>query len=126
MSTKEQIKKAIGAHGMWKSRLAAAIDTGKSEFTVDAVRKDNACDFGRWLYGADIPAAAKQLPDYETCRRLHADFHQTAAEVLSMAVAGKKSEAQKAMAATSKFAATSASLTSAMMKWLSTTEKAGV
>jgi len=44
MSTQDQIKKAIGAHGLWKTRLAAAIDVGKSEFTVDTVRKDNACN----------------------------------------------------------------------------------
>jgi len=125
MSTQDQIKKAIGAHGLWKTRLAAAIDVGKSEFTVDTVRKDNACDFGRWLYGSELPPAAKNLAEYETCRRLHAEFHQCAAEVLNLAVGGKKSEAQKAMGATGKFASTSASLTTAMMKWLALAEKTG-
>ncbi len=125
MSTQDQIKKAIGAHGMWKSRLAAAIEAGKSEFSADAVRKDNLCDFGRWLYGNDLSDAAKKMPDYETCRRLHAQFHESAADVLKLAVAGQKSEALKAMGGTSKFAATSASLTNAMMKWLAAADKAG-
>ena len=35
-----------------------------------------ACDFGRWLHGATIPAAEKQKMDYENCYRLHAEFHQ--------------------------------------------------
>jgi hypothetical protein len=29
ISLKEEITKAIGAHGLWKARLKTAIDTGK-------------------------------------------------------------------------------------------------
>jgi len=47
MAIAEEITKAIGAHGMWKQRLRQAIDTGKSEFTVERVRPDNLCDFGK-------------------------------------------------------------------------------
>ena len=65
MSIKEEINKAIGAHGMWKFRLDQAVEKGTSEFTVDNVRKDNLCDFGRWLYGPTVPAAMKKMPGRE-------------------------------------------------------------
>ncbi len=126
MSAKDEIKKAMGVHGMWKARLSTAIDFGKSEFSVDAVQRDNACDFGRWLHGASIPEAAKRMAEYETCRRLHADFHRAAADVLKLAIAGQKAQAQNALASSSKFAAVSADLTTNMMKWMAAAERAGI
>ncbi len=90
------------------------------------MRKDNACDFGRWLYGATISDAMKRMPEYETCRRLHAEFHQATADALKLALAGQKAEAQNAMGRSSKFIAVSSDLTNAMMKWMASAEKAGV
>ena len=117
MSLQEEITKAIGAHGMWKNRLHSAIETGKSEFTVDHVSHDNNCDFGRWLYGSSIPPTSKLKPDYDACRRLHADFHREAAGVLKLALSGQKDKALSAMDRNGKFAEVSANLTTAMMKW---------
>ncbi len=117
MSLQDEIKKAIGAHGMWKSRLLTAIETGKSEFAPDQIRHDNQCDFGRWLYGAALAASAKQAPEYEACRRLHAEFHQEAAKVLGLALAGHKDKALSAMSNTGSFADISGHLTGAMFKW---------
>lgn len=121
MSIQEEIKKAIGAHGLWKGRLTSAIETGSSEFTPDRIRHDNECDFGRWLYGATIPPATKHTPEYESCRRLHAEFHQEAANVLKLAVTGHKDKAREAMSPRSKFAEVSSHLTSEMMKWIKAT-----
>jgi hypothetical protein len=103
--------------------LKSAIETGKSEFSPDQVHKDDACDFGRWLHGPGM-TAAKGTPDYETCRRLHADFHKAASDVLRLGVTGKKAEAQKAMGETSRYATVSAELTRAMMKWLAAAPRA--
>ncbi len=121
MPLHDEITKAIGAHGMWKMRLHSAIEMGKSEFAPDQVSHDNQCDFGRWLYGSSVPPAAKQQPDYEACRRLHAEFHQEAAKVLTLAVTGQKDKALHAMDPSGKFAEVSGHLTGAMMKWLKTT-----
>ncbi len=118
MSLQEEIKKAIGAHGLWKSRLQSAIETGKSEFAPDHIRHDNNCDFGKWLYGPSVAAAIKHKPEYESCRQLHAAFHQEAATVLKLALGGHKDQAQNAMARGGKFAEISGDLTSAMMKWM--------
>jgi hypothetical protein len=117
MSLKDEITKAIGAHGLWKSRLMAAIESGKSDVAPDQVAKDNACEFGKWIYGASVPADAKKMPEFETCRHLHADFHKTAADVLRLAISGNKAKAHEAIGHESKFANISSDLTMAMMKW---------
>lgn len=118
MSIQEEIKKAIGSHGLWKGRLALAIETGSSEFSPERIRHDNECDFGRWLYGSTIPPAVKHTPEYEACRHLHAEFHQEAANVLKLAVTGHKDKAHEAMHSKGKFAEISSHLTTAMMKWM--------
>jgi len=117
MSFKEEITKAIGAHGMWKARLMSAIDTGKSDASVTDVAKDNACAFGQWLYGSTIDAAAKSSAGFTEVQKLHAEFHKVAAQVLQLALQGKKAEANKMIAHDSAFADVSGRLTSARMRW---------
>ena len=38
MINKEEIDKAIAAHGMWKTRLKQAIDTGEIDLPVETIR----------------------------------------------------------------------------------------
>jgi len=118
MSLKDEITKAVGAHGMWKKRLDSAIDTGSSEFTPERVCADNQCDFGKWLYGGTITAADKTNPHYEAVRKRHAEFHKSAADVLKLALAGKKNEAHRLIGTEGRFTAASADLTKAMMTWV--------
>lgn len=115
MSKAEEIKKAIGAHGMWKVRLRSAVDTGKSEFTVDKVKADNNCDFGKWLHG--LPEGEKKSLSWTKVRDLHAKFHVEAAKILESALAGKKEAAAKGLDTASEFSKLSANLTGAMMSW---------
>ena len=117
MSLQEEIKKAVGAHGMWKKRLLDAIESGKSEFNPENVGKDNLCDFGKWLYGDTVSAAAKAMPEYAACRDLHGKFHALASGVLKLAVSGQKDAALAAIAPTSEFGVLSTTLTQALMKW---------
>ncbi len=115
MSKSEEIKKAIGAHGMWKTRLRGAVDTGKSEFTVDKVKTDNNCDFGKWLHG--LPNDEKKTENWIKIRDLHAKFHVEAAKILDSALTGHKDVAEKGLAPTSEFTKLSANLTTAMIGW---------
>lgn len=117
MSPQDEIKNAIGAHGLWKGRLMSAIATGLSDYAPDQVCKDDLCDFGKWLYGSNLAAAMKKTPEFETCRALHADFHKAASEVLRLAVSGKKIEALDAMKSGSRYIEVSTALTQAMKKW---------
>jgi methyl-accepting chemotaxis protein len=117
MSFKEEITKAIGAHGMWKAHLRSAIETGKTDASITDVGKDNVCAFGQWLYGSHLDSAARSTGEFKEVQKLHAEFHKAAAHVLQLAVQGKKVEADKMMAQDSVFVDVSGRLTSAMMHW---------
>ncbi len=112
MAIQDEIKKAIGAHGLWKARLRGAIDTGKSEWPVDAVAKDNQCEFGRWIHS--LPAGGAHVAKVKD---LHAKFHAEAASVLKLVEGGQKDAARQAIAAGSKFDRLTNDLTKELMEW---------
>lgn len=111
----EEIQKAIGAHGMWKSRLAAAIVARRSDVTPEQVEPDNTCAFGKWLQA--LPGSDQSSAHFKKVKPLHAAFHKTAAQVLRMALSGQKAEAEKSMATGGLYRKASADLTDAMMQW---------
>lgn len=114
---KEEIKKAIGAHGMWKTRLRNAMDTGKIEIPIATIRTDNQCDFGKWLYGVSIDPQHKLSEHYKKVKEMHASFHQVAASVAGLILAGKKSEAEKMMDMQGEYTLVSEKLTKLMVEW---------
>lgn len=109
------IDKAIAAHARWKSHLRRAIETGNSEFTVAKVRPDNLCEFGQWLLERSGPQRLTE--HFKTVRDLHSRFHIEASHVLELALAGRRTEAEAAMAIGSPFANVSSRLTIAMTNW---------
>lgn len=111
---KAQIKKAIGVHGLWKSRILQAAQTGKSEWDPAKVAPSGNCDFGKWL-NSFSPAAKTE--NYKTVYDLHAEFHTEAARVLSLALSGKTAEAQEALKLGGHYANLTSKLTSGMMAW---------
>lgn len=113
----DQISAAIGAHGLWKGRLRAAIDNGKSDVSIDAVGDDHQCSFGKWLYGPELNAQDKSSSQYRRCVDLHRRFHAAAAAVLSFALAGKKQEASQALEGDGDFKKVSTELTRALLDW---------
>jgi len=115
MALRDEIMKAVGAHGEWKMRLKAAITNGKSEFQVSTVQKDNECPFGKWLYSS--LSEVKSSAEYESVRQLHAKFHTEAANVLDLALKGNKAEAEKSLESGGTFAQASTELTNALMAW---------
>lgn len=115
MKTVEALDRAIAAHAKWKYRLMDAIDTGKSEWRVSDVRTDSACEFGKWLVG--LPLSERLSEHSKKVRALHTEFHGLAADVLELALAGRKAEATAAMALRSPFAAASSNLTMAVLAW---------
>jgi len=111
-----EITKAIAAHGLWKARLKTAIENGTSEFDVATIGRDDRCDFGKWLHGGASPEIQASA-HYQSCRGLHAEFHQFAAEILRLALAGQKESAEAKMATQSDFARVSAKLVHEMSDW---------
>ena len=117
MNLSDQIRAAMGAHGLWKTRLRTAIDSGVSDFSVAVVKQDNQCAFGKWLYGDGLDPQLKKSPEYLRCVDLHRRFHLVTAGVLSLALEGKKTAAMNAMELNSEFAQISAALTLHLMEW---------
>jgi hypothetical protein len=112
---KDQIQKAIAAHGVWRARLEGAIDTGKIDIPLDTIKQDNQCAFGKWLYGDGAAVAARYAARYGRVKDLHAQFHIAAARVAEFATAGQKSEATQAM--NGAYSAASTALNKEMTDW---------
>lgn len=112
---KAEITNAIGAHGAWKMRLRTAIRTQQSDITVATVRRDDCCEFGKWLHGPKIDAATKSDVPYQVITRLHRDFHAAAAEVMEAALDGHDAQAETLMA--DDFTFKSEKLVRALTKW---------
>jgi hypothetical protein len=83
----------IGAHVMWKQRLTAFLaGNSAEELNPDMIRMDDRCALGKWIHGDGKPMSA--LPKYEEVRVLHARFHEYAAEVVTLHLAGDTKEAE--------------------------------
>ncbi len=111
----ENINRAIGAHGAWKIHLREAIETGESKWTIDTVRRDDQCVFGKWLN-----ALPSEVTSTELARHIisdHARFHELVASILDLAVSGHSEEAKLATERGSEFMNLSSELTQTMMEW---------
>lgn len=86
-----ELRAAIGAHGVWKQRLRTAIHTGSHNIDPDTLCRDDACRFGQWL--ASLPGETATLAVVRRTADSHRRFHQAAAQVASLALAGRQSEA---------------------------------
>ena len=115
MEIVEALDNALAAHAKWKYRLMEAIKTGQSQWRISEVRTDEACHFGKWLL--TLPLSIRLSENYKKVRLLHHEFHGFAADVLELAIAGRKDEANAAMAMGSRFAVCSSTLTMAIMSW---------
>jgi len=111
----KEINDAIGAHGAWKLKLRTAIMMGRSDTEPATVRCDDRCALGRWLYGASLDAQTRAGKPYQVVRRLHAEFHQSAATVLEDALAGRKDQAGQRLEG--EFKERSDKLVRALTKW---------
>jgi hypothetical protein len=111
----DNITRGIAAHAKWKFYLRQAIETGRSEWTVAGVRVDDRCEFGTWLQA--LPPEQRLGEHWKTVSERHAEFHRAAADVLELALAGRRAEAETAIAQSSRFAEVSKQLTLAMMAW---------
>ena len=111
----EQIRKAIAAHGDWKEKLTAAIDSGSSPADPDVVGVDDKCAFGIWLYG--LSDSVKAGERWRNICALHATFHAQAGATLSLAIAGKTEEASASMKFGGAYQHASTALTLALVDW---------
>jgi len=111
----KQINDAIGAHGSWKIKLRTAINKGHSTQNAADVRCDDKCAFGKWLHGPEIDAQTRTSIPYSVIKRLHAEFHVCAADVLKQATSGNVSGATELLEG--EFSAKSEKLVRGLRKW---------
>lgn len=109
------ITEAIGAHGAWKMRLRTAIRTQQTDITAADVRCDDRCEFGQWIHGSQIDAETKADIPYQVIKRLHREFHHSAADVLDAAAHGHDEVADALME--EEFTPRSEKLVRALTKW---------
>lgn len=115
MTHADEIRKAVATHSLWKSRLRQAIDSGRSQWTVEEVAAADQCELGRWL--ESVEAAGDDAARVERIRDLHRKFHREAAQVLQLAHGGQHGVANMAMAAGSPFDRLTNELTRELMLW---------
>ncbi|MGE5798175.1 MAG: CZB domain-containing protein [Ignavibacteria bacterium] len=115
MISKETIDNALAAHVQWKKRLQEVLITGKSEFQVNIVKKDDQCQFGQWLQS--LSDQEKNFEEYKKIKELHAEFHNAAAEILDLALKGKTEEAQKKLEFGGGYGQISGRLVLALQAW---------
>lgn len=111
----EYIDHAIVAHSAWKFRLGNAIASGKPEIEPGIIRCDDNCTVGQWLVGRTLDTETKASVPYHVVKRLHADFHKSAAEVLECVISGKSDQASALL--DGEFTDRSDKLLRALNKW---------
>jgi hypothetical protein len=110
-----QIDAAIEAHDEWKAWLLNAVEAGSSEIDPDEVRADDRCSFGKWL--SSVESDRKASLHYERVCDLHARFHRAAADVLSLALSGRGTQALTSLEFGSDYASASVLLVDEMELW---------
>jgi hypothetical protein len=113
---KDQIERAISAHGVFKFKLSHMVEAATSEMTPITVAADDQCPVGEWLRYA-LDDSVRGTAHYAKVRELHATFHQAAGEVASLAAARRRTEALEAMELTSTFKRASDQLIAALEAW---------
>lgn len=89
----ELLETAIGAHGMYKTRLLQALEKGDlAEFAAARAGRDDLCAFGKWVH-QEVPPMLRNNPRYSKIVALHAEFHKSVATSLQLGDRGKTSEA---------------------------------
>jgi hypothetical protein len=92
----QQLDAAVLAHSRWITDLNVAIEDASSAFDPETVKTDNHCKFGKWLYD-DFPKSGRGSTVFEDIRRTHAAFHESAAQILRLAMDGHKDDALRLM-----------------------------
>ncbi len=126
MGSIEEIENAISVHTAWLKNIKAAVAVCAmsgansnpilNEKTITRVKADNQCSFGKWLYETIEPELEKSI-HYKEIVTLHAQFHQQAANILSLAFKGQKSKASSLVLNDSNFIQCSNSLIDTLTEW---------
>lgn len=93
ISIESEITSALISHLAWKSRLKKSIESGILEHSIEHVKSDTNCSFGKWLIM--LPDDIKNTNEFKKVLYSHSKFHISASEVLGLFLDGKKYEAEE-------------------------------
>lgn len=111
---KVTLDSAMQAHHQWKSRLQDAVKAGEV-LDVSAIRRDDCCDLGKWLY-SNGRVAYGHKPEFINLMERHNVFHLVAS-VVAKIINGKDYEQAKSMLeGSSQFAAASTDVMLAIVR----------
>lgn len=79
----DEIEAARAAHESWRLKLEAALLMGTCEQSVEDIASPMYCAFGTWLRGRQMTDAIRATKPYQVVARLHREFHNCAARVVS-------------------------------------------
>jgi Chemoreceptor zinc-binding domain len=86
---------AVEAHRKWKERLTAYVQgTSTEKLDYTAIRRDDQCNLGKWIYSSGI-AAMGNSPVFHQLKSKHAHFHVTASRIVELVQHEEKPSAQK-------------------------------
>ena len=89
------MRDALDAHTAWTKRLEGKIEgSNNEELDIAKVASDCECVLGKWIHGE----AKKQFgeeSDLEELRKVHADFHLKAGEILNNVTNGDHEDARE-------------------------------
>jgi len=73
---------AISAHLDWKMKLSRYLEKPDQSLDPQKVCLDDACALGKWIYGDGKQYS--HLATHESLRVAHGNFHQTAADIITL------------------------------------------
>ena len=89
------MKDALDAHMAWTRRLEGKLNGSNQEaLEVAKVASDCECALGKWIHG-QAKSEFSGSNDYDLLKRIHADFHLKAGEILNNVINGERDNAEK-------------------------------
>lgn len=89
----EQIEDAIGKHTRWMSALQQVVFDARAAMDVESIRAADQCEFGKWLCASFWLPEDRATDQYQEVRKVHAEFHALAGQIVELAASGKAVEA---------------------------------
>lgn len=111
----QQVDAAIAAHSRWKFRLKELVESGRTDIDSATATRDDLCRLGKWLQSYE-PMAIERGIYREVCTR-HTSFHRAIGDVLQLATAGRRKDAEASMEIGSAFSKLSSELIASLMEW---------
>jgi Chemoreceptor zinc-binding domain len=109
---------AMTIHVCCKDCLRQAIETGASNPPSAVIRSETMCEFGQWLDRPDLASEISTSPHYANMRKIHADFHTAAANVMELVEIGETEKAKQMMSVGGDYTLHSNQLRSEFLNWV--------